>query len=71
MKITREVFIDANIFIFSLTGHPVYGRSFQNLRKRLKEERSSVHLPLVIDEVSYVLMVQTARKTAVHKDAHQ
>jgi predicted nucleic acid-binding protein len=70
MKNTRQVFIDANIFTYLLTGHPVYGRSCQNLLEKV--ERGDIEAfisPLVIDEVSYVLMVQTARKTVGPQDA--
>jgi len=70
MKITRQVFIDANIFTYLLTGHPVYGRSCQNLLEKV--ERGDIEAfisPLVIEEVSYVLMVQTARKTVGPQDA--
>ena len=35
MKITRQVFIDANIFTYLLTSHPVYGRSCQNLLEKV------------------------------------
>lgn len=70
MKTTRQMFIDANIFTYVLTGHPIYGRRCQELLEMV--ERGDIEAfisPLVIDEVSYVLMVQTARKTGSSQDA--
>jgi predicted nucleic acid-binding protein len=65
MKITRQMFIDANIFTYFITGHPIYGRNCQDLLEKVENNNlEGIISPLVIDEVSYVLMVQTARKTA-------
>jgi predicted nucleic acid-binding protein len=59
------MFIDANIFTYILTGHPIYGRSCQELLETVENGNTEAFIsPLVIDEVSYILMVQTARKTA-------
>ena len=70
MKITRQMFIDANIFTYLLTGHPIYGRNCQLLLGRVESGDLEAFIsPLVIDEVSYVLMVQTARKTGGSQDA--
>jgi predicted nucleic acid-binding protein len=70
MKITRQVFIDANIFTYLLTGHPTYGRSCQELLEKVEQGNIEAFIsPLVIDEVSYVLMVQTARRTGGPQDA--
>ncbi|MBN1234848.1 MAG: PIN domain-containing protein [Methanotrichaceae archaeon] len=70
MKITRQMFIDANIFTYLLTGHPIYGRNCQQLLEKVESGDLEAFIsPLVIDEVSYVLMVQTARKTGVSQDA--
>ena len=70
MKITRQVFIDANIFTYLLTGHPTYGRSCQKLLEKVEQGTIEAFIsPLVIDEVSYVLMVQTARRTGSPNDA--
>ena len=64
MKITRSVFIDANIFTYLLTGHPIYGRNCQQLLEKVESGDLDAFIsPLIIDEVSYVLMIQTARKT--------
>jgi predicted nucleic acid-binding protein len=58
------VFIDANIFTYLLTGHPIHGRSCQELLEEAENgDIEALISPLVIDEVSYVLMVQTARRT--------
>jgi predicted nucleic acid-binding protein len=70
MKITRQVFIDAIIFTYLLTGHPTYGRSCQKLLEKVEGGTIEAFIsPLVIDEVSYVLMVQTARRTGSPNDA--
>ena len=70
MKTTRQVFIDANIFTYLLTGHPTYGRSCQELLEKVERGYIEAFVsPLVIDEVSYVLMVQTARRTGGPQDA--
>jgi predicted nucleic acid-binding protein len=64
------MFIDANIFTYLLTGHPIYGRSCQQLLEKVESGDLEAFIsPLVIDEVSYVLMVQTARKTDGSQDA--
>lgn len=64
MKTTRQRFIDANIFTYLLTGHPVYGRSCQKLLEEVEGgDITGFISPLVIDEVSYVLMVQVARES--------
>lgn len=70
MKITRQVFIDTNIFTYLLTGHPTYGRSCQKLLEKVEGGTIEAFIShLVIDEVSYVLMVQTARRTGSLNDA--
>jgi len=64
------VFIDAIIFTYLLTGHPTYGRSCQKLLEKVEGGTIEAFIsPLVIDEVSYVLMVQTARRTGSPNDA--
>ena len=70
MKITRQMFINANIFTYLLTGHPIYGRNCQQLLEKVESGDLEAFIsPLVIDEVSYVLMVQTTRKTDGSQDA--
>jgi predicted nucleic acid-binding protein len=72
MKITRQVFIDANIFTYLLTGHPTYGRSCQELLEKVEQGNIEAFIsPLVIDEVSYILMVQTARRQEARKTQDQ
>ncbi|KUG16278.1 putative nucleic acid-binding protein [hydrocarbon metagenome] len=64
------MFIDAIIFTYLLTGHPTYGRSCQKLLEKVEGGTIEAFIsPLVIDEVSYVLMVQTARRTGSPNDA--
>lgn len=64
MKNMKRIFIDANIFTYLLTGHPIHGRACQQLLERVENGYLEAYIsPLVVDEVSYVLMVQTARKT--------
>ena len=63
MKTTKQTLIDANIFTYLLTGHPIYGKSFQKLLEAVEGGNITGFIsPLVIDEVSYVIMVQTARE---------
>ena len=70
MKIMRQIFIDVNIFTYLLTGHPIYDRNCQMLLEKAETCNLEAFIsPLVIDEVSYVLMVQTARKTGGSQDA--
>jgi len=58
MKNMRRIFIDANIFTYLLTGHPIHGRACQQLLERIENGDLEGYVsPLVIDEVSYVLMV--------------
>jgi len=60
----RQIFIDSNIFTYLLTAHPVHGRACQQLLEKVENGDLEAYIsPLVIDEVSYVLMVQTAKKT--------
>jgi len=64
------VFIDVNIFTYLLTGHPTYGRSCQELLEKVEQGNIEAFIsPLVIEEVSYVLMVQTARRIGGPQDA--
>jgi hypothetical protein len=66
------MFIDANIFTYLLTGHPIHGRNCQQLLEKVENGDLEAFIsPLVIDEVSYVLMVQTARKTGGSQDSKQ
>jgi predicted nucleic acid-binding protein len=63
------VFIDANIFTYLLTGHPTYGRSCQKLLEKVERGYIEAFVsPLVIDEVSYLQIVQTASRTGVPQD---
>jgi len=62
MKSTNQIFIDANIFTYLLTDHPVYGRScFELMEKVELGDTTGFISPLVIDEVAYILMIQKAR----------
>jgi predicted nucleic acid-binding protein len=70
MKNMRHIFIDANIFTYLLTGHPVHGRACQKLLEKVENGDLDAYIsPLVIDEVSYVLMVQMAREKGGPADA--
>ena len=72
MKITRKMFIDANVFTYLLTGHPVYGRNCQQLLEKVESGDLEASIsPLVIDEESYVLMFQTAKKAGGSQDARK
>lgn len=66
----RQIFIDANIFTYLLTGHPIHGRACQQLLEKVENGDLEAYIsPLVIDEVSYVLMVQTTRRAGSSADA--
>ena len=68
--ISRKMFIDANIFTYLMTGHPTYGRKCQQLLEGVESGGLQAFIsPLVIDEVSYVLMFQMARKAGGSQDA--
>jgi predicted nucleic acid-binding protein len=70
MKNMRQIFIDANIFTYLLTGHPIHGRACQKLLEKVENGDLDAYIsPLVIDEVSYVLMVQMAREKGGPADA--
>jgi len=48
MKITRQMFIDANIFTYLLTGHPIYGRNCQQLLGRVESGDLEAFISLII-----------------------
>jgi predicted nucleic acid-binding protein len=63
MKNMNPIFIDANIFTYFLTNHPKYGNNCMKLLERIENGKLIAHIsPLVIDEVSYVLMIQKGKE---------
>ena len=63
MKNINSIFIDANIFTYFLTNHPKYSRSCTRFLEEVeKGKRVGFISPLIIDEVSYVLMIQRGRE---------
>jgi len=63
MKSTNQVFIDANIFTYLLTDHPVYGKRCFDLLETVEQgDITGFISPLVIDEVAYTLMIQKAKE---------
>ncbi len=65
MKTTSQIFIDANIFTYLLTDHPVYGRSCFELLEKVEQGAITGFIsPLIIDEVAYILMLQKAKAIA-------
>jgi predicted nucleic acid-binding protein len=60
---TTQIFIDANIFTYVLTDHPTYGQSCLELLEKVEGRNTTAFIsPRIIDEVSYVLVIQKARE---------
>ena len=63
MRNINSIFIDANIFTYFLTNHPKYGGSCTRFLEEVENgKRVGFISPLIIDEVSYVLMIQKGRE---------
>jgi len=48
-------FVDTNVFIYSLTGHPRFGEDAKRILKRIEQGEEAVTSTLVLCEVSWVL----------------
>jgi predicted nucleic acid-binding protein len=48
-------FVDTNVFIYSVTGHPRFGEDARRILKRIEEGEEAVTSTLVLCEVSWVL----------------
>ena len=48
-------FVDTNVFIYSVTGHPRFGEKAKRILKRLERGEEAVTSTLVLCEVSWVL----------------
>ena len=48
-------FVDSNVFIYSVTGHPRFGEDARRILKRIEEGEEAVTSTLVLCEVSWVL----------------
>lgn len=48
-------FVDANVFIYALTAHPLFGKVARGILKRIEEGESAVTSTLVLCEVAWVL----------------
>lgn len=48
-------FVDTNVFIYSVTGHPRFGEDARHILKRIEEGEEAVTSTLVLCEVSWVL----------------
>lgn len=48
-------FVDSNVFIYSVTGHPRFGEDAKRILKRIDEGEEAVTSTLVLCEVSWVL----------------
>jgi predicted nucleic acid-binding protein len=48
-------FVDTNVFIYSVTGHPRFGEDAKRILKRIEEGEEAVTSTLVLCEVSWVL----------------
>ena len=48
-------FIDANVFIYSITAHPRFGKIAKNILERIQEGEAALTSTLVLCEVAWVL----------------
>jgi len=48
-------FVDTNVFVYSITGHPQFGERAKHILKRIEEGEEAVTTTLVLCEVSWVL----------------
>jgi len=48
-------FVDANVFIYTLTAHPRFGKVARSILERIEEGESAVTSTLVLCEVAWVL----------------
>ncbi len=48
-------FVDTNVFIYSVTGHPRFGEKAKRILKRIEQGEEAVTTTLVLCEVSWVL----------------
>ena len=48
-------FVDTNVFIYSVTGHPRFGEGARRILKRIEQGEEAVTTTLVLCEVSWVL----------------
>lgn len=63
MRSMNSIFIDANVFAYVLTNHPKYGDNCMRFLEEVEDgKREGFVSPLIIDEVSYVLMIQKGKE---------
>ncbi|MGB9915494.1 MAG: type II toxin-antitoxin system VapC family toxin [Candidatus Bathyarchaeales archaeon] len=48
-------FVDTNIFIYALTGHPEYGETAKNILQRIETGEEALTSTLVLCEIAWVL----------------
>jgi len=48
-------FVDTNVFIYSVTGHPRFGEDARHILKRIEDGEEAITSTLVLCEVSWVL----------------
>jgi len=48
-------FVDTNVFIYSITGHPLFGENAKRILERIEQGEEAVTSTLVLCEVSWVL----------------
>ena len=48
-------FVDANVFVYAVTAHPVFGKTVERILKRIEEGEVAVTSVLVLCEVAWVL----------------
>ena len=47
-------FIDANVFIYSITAHPRFGKIAKNILERIQDGEAALTSTLVLCEVAWV-----------------
>ena len=48
-------FVDTNVFIYTLTAHPLFGKTAKNILARIEEGEAAITSTLVLCEVAWVL----------------
>jgi predicted nucleic acid-binding protein len=48
-------FVDTNVFVYVLTGHPEFGKAAKNILERIEKGETAVTSTLVLCEIAWVL----------------
>ena len=57
-------FVDTNIFIYTLTGHPVFGKTAKCILERIEKGEEAATSSLVLCEVAWVLEAWANKATS-------